>query len=203
MFIGGVGVGAFTLEYGLFLLGANPAVQADLYTEITSVAGTEPITYVHLHRLPLLMKTVKEIMRSYPGGGGIGARASVDKAILLGRQIPPKTYMMINVLQIHHDERYWNTPTQFRPLRWGTLPLEQFMADDRDNTFVTFGNGIKGCPGRDFAYIQTAITVAHLVREFEIGYSGKDAPDVAFEIFPKVSTSKVSLKKRPHSKVDL
>ncbi len=93
------------------------------------------------------MNTVKEILRSYPAGGGINIRSAYRSNIMGGYDIPAKTSVVTSTYLTQIDPRYWKNPQQFNPDRWNdpSLPIP--------GSWTVFGDGARGCAGRQFALL--------------------------------------------------
>lgn len=184
---------AFTVNYGLFLLGVRPSLQTELLQEIRSVAPqSRPLTVADLHRMPLLMKVVKEINRAYPGGGGILSRQSFDSTEIDGRIIPAGTVAIVNSLLLHHDPRFYDKPNDFNPFRWAAAAnasLDAFLDDTNKLSFVTYGAGQKGCPANRLAMMQQALTLAKIVETVKFTYTPVAPPKVELGFGAQPSTS--------------
>lgn len=179
---------AFTVNYGLFLLGVRPSLQAQLFDEIQAVDPSRPLSIADLHRMPLLMKVVKEINRAYPGGGGILSRQSFDVTQIDGRIIPAGTVAIVNSLLLHHDPRFYKNPNEFEPLRWADAPLEQLLDDTNQLSFVTYGAGEKSCPANRLAMMQQALTLAKIVQTVKFTYTANTPPKVELGFGARTST---------------
>jgi cytochrome P450 len=175
----------FTTNWGMFLLSRHPEVLQKAYKELIDNIGNADLDAGNLHKLPYLNAVVHEIFRHYPGGGAIQARMSMTTDVLDDYHIPDQTNFIINALHIHRDSRFWENPDTFDPERWITTPLES----RNPYTFINWGSGGKGCPGRNLAIIQQTVVWADLIRSFEkfefFGEipSGKNEPEVLMTLF--------------------
>jgi cytochrome P450 len=170
---------AFTVNYGLFLLGVRPMLQTKLYEELQAVVPDgRPLTIADLHRMPLLMKVVKEVNRAYPGGGGILSRQSFDTTEIDGKVVPAGTVAIVNSLLLHHDPRFYEKPNDFNPLRWADASLEALLDDTNRLSFVTYGAGRKSCPANRLAMMQQALTLAKIVATATFSYTPRGPPKV-------------------------
>ncbi len=179
---------AFTVNYGLFLLGVRPTLQAQLHEEIQHVAPGRPLTVADLHRMPLLMKVVKEVNRAYPGDGGILSRQSFDSTQIDGKIIPAGTVAIVNSLLLHHDPRFYDKPNDFNPLRWADSSLEALLDDTNRLSFVTYGAGQKSCPANRLAMMQQALTLAKIVESVTFLYTPVAPPKVKLGFGARTST---------------
>lgn len=161
---------SFILGHGMYLLAKNPTVLERAYREVSAVLTTaaRDLTIADFHRMPYLLKVVREIYRYYPPGGQIYARVSMEDDTLRDWQVPAGTTYMIHTASIHQDPRFWANPTEFNPDRFDT-PVA-------NNTWIPFGGGKKDCPGKDLALQVSNAFFAHLIRNFKWTYAGEDPP---------------------------
>jgi cytochrome P450 family 82 subfamily G polypeptide 1 len=131
-----------------------------------------------LHRMPLLMKVVKEVNRAYPAGGGILSRQSFDTTEIDGKVVPAGTVAIVNSLLLHHDPRFYEKPNDFNPLRWADASLEALLDDTNRLSFVTYGAGCKSCPANRLAMMQQAVTLAKIVATATFSYTPRGPPKV-------------------------
>jgi len=191
----------FTTLWGMFILSQNPQILEKAFEELKEKIGSAQLNVSNIHKLPYLKAFVTELFRHYPGGGALQARASMGEDVLDGKLISDNTNLFINVLKVHRDPRFWEKPDQFDPERWIRKPLEK----RNPYTFLPFGHGGKGCPGKDMAVLQQTIVWAELIRSFEkfqfLGEieKGKTEPEVFMTLFatPK---SPLFIKLTPRSK---
>jgi len=169
------------VTYGLYLLGANKDVQQKIYEEVKKL-GNHDITATDLHNMPIMLNTVKEILRVYPAGGGINVRKAFIETMMAGYDIPQNTAMTTSTLLTQHDPRYWEKPDQFNPNRWNDpkVPVP--------GSWTVFGDGQRGCAGREFALLAGSVTMAHIVRNFEIEYTSSSVPEMGFQLFATFKT---------------
>jgi len=169
---------AFTVNYGLFLLGVRPTLQERLFDEIHEVAPNRDFSVVDLHRMPLLMQVVKEVNRAYPGGGGILSRQSFEDTQIDAKIVRAGTVAIVNSLLMHHDPRFYERPNEFDPSRWKEASLETLLDDTSNMSFLTYGAGEKSCPANRFAMMQQAITLAKIIETIHVTYALPAPPKV-------------------------
>jgi cytochrome P450 len=163
---------SFILGHGMYLLAKNPTVLERAYREVSAVltSGSRDITIADFHRMPYLLKVVKEIYRYYPPGGQIYARVSMEDDTLRDWMVPAGTTYMIHAASIHQDPRFWEEPTKFNP--------DRFDKPVGNHTWIPFGAGKKDCPGKDLALQITNAYFAYIIRNFQWTYHGEDDPPV-------------------------
>lgn len=143
-----------------------------------------------LHKLPILQNTVKEILREYPAGGFLNVRVSREEEIVGGYSVPPGTNMALNVWKVGHDPRYWENPEKFNPDRW--------LHPEVPGSWVPFGDGARGCAGKDFVLIAGSISIAQIIQNFKISYTAPAPPHMTFNLFATFKTP-VQIQLEPRS----
>lgn len=170
---------ASALTWALYLLAANPAVQAELHRELDEVLGGRAPAWPDLGRLPFTRAVVDESLRLYPPAWIITRRA-VAEDTLEGVTVPPGTLVLISPWLLHRREAAFGDPPVFAPGR--------FLAEAGKNVrsamtargeYLPFGLGPRLCIGRDFALVEAALVLAGLLRDRTVGLPpGAVAPKV-------------------------
>ena len=184
------------ITYGLYLLGNNPNVANKIYAEIKDIGDS--ITLDDIHKHPILTWTVQEITRMYPPGGGINVRQTTRDDILDGYQVPPLVNVAENTYRVHNDARYWKDPETFNPWRW-QQPIVP-------GSWTPWGGGERNCAGKDFALFQGTVTMAHLIKNFNVEYTAKtNPPSMGFTLIATFKTPvsvKLTLREAKQHNVD-
>jgi cytochrome P450 len=131
---------------------------------------TRPITENDLLKLKYCEAIVKEVSRIFSVVNGF-TRCLERPEEIAGYQWPTNTHLRINIHAIHHNSDYWEDPDKFNPDRW---LVEGF--EPKKNSFITFGGGLRVCPGRKLAIIELVCLMALLYRKYEINLLNKEAP---------------------------
>ena len=77
------------------------------------------------------------------------ARYSHEPDEIAGYKWPAGTMFQANVVAIHEQQDHWEDPEKFNPDRW---LVEGF--EPKQCSFITFGGGLRICPGRKLAMIE-------------------------------------------------
>ena len=105
----------------LMMLGMHHDVQEKVMEEINEIYTNEAYTdYTmdFLQKFTYLEAVIKETMRLFPEGPLI-ARESSGEVDLNGHLIPKGAIMLISIIGMHRDEKYWGTDVhKFRPDRF-------------------------------------------------------------------------------------
>ncbi|MFA7323960.1 MAG: cytochrome P450 [Candidatus Nanopelagicales bacterium] len=160
---------AAALTWSWALLAAHPQVQAALQAEVDAVVTDAPLTLEDLARLPFARACVDEALRMYPPAWLI-SRKSLRADELGGARIPAGALIIMSPWIAHRHPDFWDAPDTYRPQR--------FMdGGAARHAFIPFGNGLRLCIGRDFAYAEAVALIARIASRFTLQYPrGKQIP---------------------------
>ena len=162
LFLAGHETTANGLSWTLFLLAAHPEARQRLRAELRSVLGRERPRVAHLGKLKLLDQIIRESLRLYPPAYVIGRRAIEDHR-LAGIRIPKGAVLLVSPWTVQRSERYYENPLEFRPERW----TAEFRSALPRFAFFPFGGGPRQCIGEGFAWMEMALVLAVLVRDWD------------------------------------
>lgn len=157
-------------------LGRNQDWQTKLRDEVLSAGmGTGPIDYDDLPALVLTQMAFKEALRLHPPVPALPRRAIKDFEFG-GFDVPAGTFLAINPLFTHRMDAHWPNPMRFDPHRF----TPDAIAKRHKYAWVPFGGGAHMCLGLHFAYMQSKLLFAHILRGYEIvlpdGYAAQWTP---------------------------
>jgi cytochrome P450 len=95
-------------------------------------------------------------------------------------EVPRRTIVISSQYLIHHDERYWPNPLEFRPERWLD---EKVQAIRPKFAYFPFGGGGRVCIGEAFAWTEGVILLAVMARRWRF----QAVPGHVVEINPTVT----------------
>lgn len=101
---------------------------------------------------------------------------------LRGYQLSKGTIILTNIWGIHHDERRWPEPDEFRPERH----LDENGSFIKSPDWMSFSVGARSCLGRQLAIMELFIMTVTLFQHFKFKLPGGSNPDMRGE-------SKISL----------
>jgi cytochrome P450 len=163
LLIAGHETSANALTWLLYLLAHHPEEAASIRAESEAVlAGRRP-TFDDLPRLGRALYAVQEAMRLYPPAWMVDRVALADDNYQ-GLHIPKGTLFSLYFYGLHHDEKYWANPREFRPARFApgqARPVHPFA-------YVPFGGGPRLCIGMHFALTEMQLVTLELLRQFEV-----------------------------------
>lgn len=144
-----------------------PDVQRRIHEELDAVIGRsdrEP-SLEDRPSLPYFEAAVNETARlASVAMLGVPHWTTCDTS-LAGFQIPRHTHVFYNLYAIHHDERYWQDPEEFRPERW--LDEEGRYFPGAHAPFLPFSAGKRVCFGEALAKMELFLVLAKVFHRFE------------------------------------
>ncbi|XP_025267268.1 cytochrome P450 4V2 [Camponotus floridanus] len=165
MLIGGSDTIATTVDFVILMLANFPQIQEKVYRELWKIYKTEtpksaPIKYEDLQHMDYLDRVIKETMRLFPSLPLIGRYLTKD--IKMGENILPKdTHVILSILDLHRNKKYWPNPLVFDPDRFLSEKIETSYKH-----YMPFGYGLRNCIGMRYAMISMKVILAVLIRTF-------------------------------------
>ncbi|MBF6253900.1 cytochrome P450 [Nocardia farcinica] len=178
MLVAGHETSAGVLAFALYELSRRPELVAAARAEIdTRFADGDlsTIAYDDVAKLRTLRRIVDETLRLYPVAPGFFREARHETTIGGGRyRFGPGDWVLVLTLHAHRDPATWGPDAgEFQPDRW--LP-ERMRSLDGRQVFKPFGTGLRACIGRQFAYHEIVLALAHILHTFEF------TPDPGYEL---------------------
>ncbi|KAF5289036.1 hypothetical protein FQA39_LY03915 [Lamprigera yunnana] len=171
-FLGGFETVSTLLSFLCYELALNYEIQAKLQKEIdkTLVKCNGKLTYEALHEMKYLDMVVSETIRKWPTGFQLDRVCVSDYKIepVNGNEksllIEKGTLLIIPVVGLHHDPKYFPNPEKFEPERFS----EKNKSNFEPSAYLPFGLGPRICIASRFALMEMKILIFHLFFEFEI-----------------------------------
>ncbi|XP_030762063.1 cytochrome P450 4C1-like isoform X2 [Sitophilus oryzae] len=163
-----------TLAFLLTLLGMHPDIQDKVYKEILEEIGLDRAIEVQdLPKLKYVERVIFETLRLFPIAPVIGRYTTKD--VICGTQTIPKgVNIMISILDVHRNERYWTDPLKFDPDRF--LPEE--IAKRPSSYYIPFSTGPRNCIGKTYALLSLKVVVATVVRHYRMSSNYKSVEEM-------------------------
>ncbi|KAJ6095701.1 hypothetical protein N7486_006447 [Penicillium sp. IBT 16267x] len=176
----------------LLRLASEPEMTEKLYAEQINALGSSgsgslpPLTYRDLEKLPLLAYTTKETLRIHSSIHTLMRKVKNPLPVPGTNYVVPTTHTLLSSPGVTaRDDRYFRNAMTWDPHRWESRVEEQ--VDETDTVdygygavskgtrspYLPFGAGRHRCIGEKFAYMNLAVIVATLVREFRF-YNPED-----------------------------
>jgi cytochrome P450 len=160
---------ALSLTYTLSLLSWHPETRARVKAEANEVLGDGPPTHDDLAGLEYTKRAYREALRLYPPAWAVFRRANGD-AELGEYTLADGSAVIMPLLTVHRDSRYFEDPETFDPDRWRRRNHKEVAA------YRPFSSGPHACIGQGFALAGATLVLARLVRDFDI-----DVPESALD----------------------
>lgn len=151
----------------LRMLAKEPRVLRKLQEEIDAFCSEgKELTVQTTTNLPYLGAVINEGLRlCNPLPTGVYAGTYPQGVEVAGQFIPGNVQVMIPHLVIMTDERYFPKGWEFIPERW-TGEWNEGVKERR--AFIPFGYGVHSCVGKQLALNEMRLTIASVVKEFNI-----------------------------------
>ncbi|KPM34016.1 Bifunctional P-450:NADPH-P450 reductase [Neonectria ditissima] len=137
--------------------------------EVDEVVGRGPVTIEHLSELPYLEACLREVLRLHPTAPVITLQPRPDlvqENLTIGKAeyaVGPGQPIVALLTQVHRDPAVWGPDAnEFRAER---MSDENFSRLPK-NSWKPFGNGIRGCIGRAFAWQESLLVTVMLLQTF-------------------------------------
>jgi cytochrome P450/NADPH-cytochrome P450 reductase len=167
------------LSFAFYYLLKNPEAYEQAQQEVDNVIGKNPITVEHLSKLPYLNAVLRETLRLSPTAPSIGLQAKEDEVIGGKYHIPKGTPIISLFPKIHRDPVvYGEDNEEFKPERMLDANFER-LNKEFPHCWKPFGNGMRGCIGRPFAWQEALLVTAMLLQNFNFSM---DDPSYTLQI---------------------
>ncbi|KAH7098971.1 fatty acid hydroxylase [Auriculariales sp. MPI-PUGE-AT-0066] len=153
------------LSFFLYHALKNPEVYKKIQDEVDTVVGKEPVQPSHLKHVPYIDGAMRETLRVCPPIAGFAV--GCDQAQVIGGKyrIEPDTPVIVYAYNIHRDTAtYGDDVDEFKP--------ERMVGDNFKNlppkSWLPFGNGMRACIGRAFAWQEAQMALITIFQRFEL-----------------------------------
>ncbi|KAH6838702.1 NADPH-cytochrome P450 reductase-like protein [Alternaria alternata] len=154
------------LSFTFYYLLKNPQAYEKAQQEVDDVIGKGPITVDHLTKLPYLNAVLRESLRLQPTAPAVGMTAKEDTTIGGKYAVKAGTPLVALFPMVHRDPvAYGEDAEEFRPERMLDAEFEK-RNTEFPNCWKPFGNGMRACIGRPFAWQEALLVLAILLQNF-------------------------------------
>lgn len=155
------------LSFLFYNLLKNPSAYQAAQREVDAVVGRGPVTVDHMSKLPYIEACLRETLRLTPTAPAFSVKLREDgpDAVILGGKWEVRKGQPITCLlpKLHRDPLVYGADAElFKPERMLDEPFSKLPP----NSWKPFGNGMRGCIGRPFAWQESILTVAMLLQTF-------------------------------------
>jgi cytochrome P450/NADPH-cytochrome P450 reductase len=154
------------LSFTFYYLLKSPAAYEKAQQEVDHIIGKGPITVEQLSKLPYLNAVLRESIRLSPTAPSIGLTAKEDTLLDGKYRVTKGTPIVALLPMIHRDPAaYGEDAEEFRPERMLDEEFER-RNESFPNCWKPFGNGMRACIGRPFAWQEALLVLAMLLQNF-------------------------------------
>ncbi|KAF4334741.1 benzoate 4-monooxygenase cytochrome P450 [Fusarium beomiforme] len=197
--VGGSDTTSSTMTNFIDFLSRDADLQQRIQEEIDTLFPGEPSddwvpSDKKLNELPLLLSTLREVMRFRPTSAtGLERVTPPGGKSIAGQFIHEniKTLVSVPTLGVMMDPRIFELPEVFRPERWLEPGAERLM-----EFFYPFSTGPRACIGRNFAWMEILKAVVIIFKLFDVKRANPEPTVVREGFFNKAVECKVEIRKR-------
>ncbi|KPJ15756.1 Cytochrome P450 6B4 [Papilio machaon] len=171
---------ASTMTYLFYEVAKNPEIQEKVIAEIDEVLKrhNDEITYDCLNEMTYLQQVFDETLRKYPIVDPLQRNAEMDYVIPGTDTIIKKGQtVLVSVLAIHRDPKYYPNPDKFDPERFST----ENKKSRHSCAYLPFGTGPRNCIGMRFAKVQSQICIVKFFSKFRVEPTKNTPTEVKFD----------------------
>ncbi|XXG96367.1 hypothetical protein Hte_002649 [Hypoxylon texense] len=152
-----------TLSFAFYELLKHPEAYRKAQEEVDTVIGKGPITVDHMSKLPYINAVLRETLRLDAPISQFAVTPKED-TLLQGKYPVSKGEPMALLLKKMHVDPavYGDDAQEFKPERMLDEPFNKLPK----NAWKPFGNGLRGCIGRPFAWQEATLAMAMLLQNF-------------------------------------
>ncbi|KAI1393513.1 cytochrome P450 [Hypoxylon trugodes] len=166
--VAGTETTARTLTLASYYIFQNKEMLERLRSEIKTVmpTPTTEASWSELEQLPYLNAVINEAIRLSHGPIFRSTRVAPTESLTYKDiVIPPGTPVSMSSYFVHMDPRVFPEPASFKPERW----IEAAKNGQHLNKYiVSFSRGSRICLGMNLAYAELYMTLASMIRRFDI-----------------------------------
>ncbi|KAF3070556.1 hypothetical protein GL218_00250 [Daldinia childiae] len=151
------------LSFVFFELLKNPEAYRKAQQEVDTVIGKGPITVEHMSKLPYIVAVMRETLRLCSPIPQIGVTPREDTLLAGKYPVKKDEVTVLMVKKMHVDPAvYGEDAEEFKPERMLDEPFNKLPK----NAWKPFGNGLRACIGRPFAWQEATLAIAMLLQNF-------------------------------------
>ncbi|KAI0381230.1 bifunctional P-450:NADPH-P450 reductase [Hypomontagnella monticulosa] len=159
-----------TLSYAMYRLMKNPDCYRKVQQEVDEVIGKGPITVQHVQKLPYISAVLREALR-LDSPIPVFSVSAIEDTLLKGKYLVRKGEPINCLLPgLHLDPTVFEDPLVFKPERM----LDENFNKLPKNAWKPFGNGLRACIGRPFAWQEAVLVMAMIFQNFNFVFADAD-----------------------------
>ncbi|KAJ8133538.1 hypothetical protein O1611_g91 [Lasiodiplodia mahajangana] len=154
------------LSFAFYGLLKNPETYRKAQEEVDNVIGKGKLAVEHLPKLPYLAAVLRETLRLHSPIPIILVEPIKDEVIGHSYFVPAGETMVLLLSNSHLDPAvYGDDAHEFKPERMLDANFER-LNKTYPNCWKPFGNGVRACIGRPFAWQEALLVMAMLLQNF-------------------------------------
>ncbi|KAK1975552.1 LOW QUALITY PROTEIN: cytochrome P450 [Colletotrichum cereale] len=151
------------LSFVVYLL-EHPRELKRAREEVDRVVGHGPINIHYLEQLPFLDSVFRETLRLMPTAPGYYVTPLKDEIVGGKYAVKPGEALCVLLHTLHRDPVVWGPDAEdFKPDRMSNL-----NDIPPPHAWKPFGNGMRGCIGRAFAWQEAQLVITTILRNFDV-----------------------------------
>ncbi|OTA99870.1 hypothetical protein M426DRAFT_67006 [Hypoxylon sp. CI-4A] len=151
------------LSFAFYQLLKHPETYRKAQEEVDRVLGKGPITVDHMSKLPYIAAVMRETLRLCAPISQFSVTAKEDTLLAGKYPVYKGELMSLFLRKVHVDPAvYGEDAPEFKPERMLDEPFNKLPK----NAWKPFGNGMRGCIGRPFAWQEATLAIAMLLQNF-------------------------------------
>ncbi|XP_055923239.1 probable cytochrome P450 6d5 [Eupeodes corollae] len=163
-YLAGYETSATAAAYAIFELAKNPEIREKLEMDIENNLERGKLTYEGMQNMKYLDMCFMETLRKYPALPLLNRQCTQDYPIPGTNKIIEKgTPIVISVLGLHRDAKYFPDPLKFDP--------ERFLESNQNNdtkAYMPFGEGPRHCIAQQMGKLIVKVAVINILRNYNL-----------------------------------
>ncbi|GKU07217.1 hypothetical protein FLAG1_08257 [Fusarium langsethiae] len=153
------------LSFAFYYLLENPRVLEKARAEVDEVVGDQSLNVDHLTKMPYVNMILRETLRLMPTAPGFYVTPNKDEVIGGQYSVAANEPLFCFLHLIHRDPEVWGPDAEeFKPERMA----DEFFEALPKNAWKPFGNGMRGCIGREFAWQEAKLITVMILQNFDL-----------------------------------
>ncbi|KAJ6595776.1 cytochrome P450 [Mycena vulgaris] len=163
---------AHSLAGALGFMAIHEEIQDEVVEQIMSVVGPDrDPEFDDYSKLDKVLAVFYEAARMFPAGHALIREATEDTVLNVPNpvgeegsntiHIPKGTKIIVDMVGVQYNPRYFVDPELYKPSRWYGLPPDSEL-------FTAFSVGARACIGRRFATVEATCFLAFLLRDWKV-----------------------------------
>ncbi|XP_005094477.1 cytochrome P450 1A1 [Aplysia californica] len=176
VFGGGVDTTRIQLGWIFLVISTRPDIKEKVQEEVDRVIGDKIPGKEHRAKLVYTEAVMLEAMRLFPVAPLGVPHETLQDTTIGDYEIPAKTTVFPNQIEILHDPNLWEDPLTFKPERFLDESGTKLVA--KGQGWVPFSMGHRVCLGESLARLQILYVLAGLVQKLNFSLSKDSCPDL-------------------------